>query len=107
MQNNIDYTFDSMCLTLVKDKILELSRELPCSVFLFGSRANGSFRRGSDIDIGVTNISQSDFLKLRDDVSIFWDESIVPYTIDLVNFDDVLEDFKEVALKETVLWKRG
>lgn len=105
MHDKIDYNFDIMCLNTIKDKVLELSSGYNCKVFLFGSRAKGKFKRGSDIDIGFQNITKEDFIKVRDELSLFWEESIVPYKIDLVNFDFVLDDFREVALKDIVLWK--
>lgn len=107
MHGNIDYTFDAMCLNTIRNKVLELTNGFKCKVFLFGSRANGTFKRGSDIDIGFQKISKEEFLKVRDELSIFWEDSIVPYKIDLVNFESTPDDFKKIALKEIVVWKKG
>lgn len=38
-------------------------------------------------------------------LNLLWEKSLVPHKIDFVNFDTVTESFKEVALKEIVLWK--
>lgn len=105
MDSSIDYAFESMCLSIIKDQVLLLTEEYSCKVFLFGSRANGTFRRGSDFDIGIKGLSKDEFLRVRDEFSLFWEDSIVPYKLDLVNFDIVKDEFKEVALREIVVWK--
>lgn len=107
MDSSIDYKFETMCLNIVKDKVLSLTQEYSCKVFLFGSRANGTFRRGSDFDIGIKDLPNDNFLKVRDELSLFWEDSIVPYKIDLVNFDSVRDEFKAIALKEIINWKNG
>lgn len=76
-------------------------------VVLFGSRALGTQRKGSDIDLALwgKNLGLSDILNISLDI----DDLFLPYKIDLLVFDNI----KEPALKEhinnfgVVLLQRG
>ena len=54
---------------------------------LFGSRAMGNFKNGSDIDIAILGdaISLSLILKLKND----FEESSLPYFVDIVNYNSI------------------
>ena len=56
-------------------------------VKLFGSRAKGNFKPGSDIDLAVMNkeVDENELLHLRSEI----DESSLPYRIDLVNYNNL------------------
>lgn len=58
-------------------------------VVLFGSRATGNFRNGSDIDLALKGIN----LHLEDvlDASIALDDLYLPYKIDLLIYDKIEE----------------
>ena len=53
-------------------------------VNLFGSRANGNYRLGSDVDLAIMNkgVSAKTLPKLRSD----FEDSSLPYNIDLVDY---------------------
>lgn len=89
----------------VKKMVLALLHDYPCTVFLFGSRADGTSRRGSDFDIGVMGLEQSVFAEVRSDLLGWVEGSIVPYNIDFVNFDTVNEEFKKFAMRYIITWK--
>lgn len=54
---------------------------------LFGSRAMGNFKNGSDIDIAILGdaISLSLILKPKND----FEESSLPYFVDIVNYNSI------------------
>lgn len=54
---------------------------------LYGSRAKGNYKNGSDIDITLSgkDLSLKVVYKILDDL----DELLLPYTIDLSIFDDI------------------
>lgn len=55
---------------------------------LYGSRAKGNFKRGSDIDLtlhGGASLTLNVLYKIMDDL----DELLLPYTIDLSLFDSI------------------
>ena len=54
------------------------------SVILFGSRAKGTFKKGSDIDLAIftESLSEEIILKLKED----FEESSLPYRVDIVHY---------------------
>ena len=72
-------------------------------VRLFGSRANGSFKKGSDIDLAVMNndISEQDIIKIRNE----FEESDIPFFVDFINYNTLPEsELKEHIKKAGVLF---
>lgn len=57
------------------------------TIYIFGSRAKGNFKTGSDIDLAIMNdnIEFTTILRLKNDL----EESSLPYKVDLVNFHDI------------------
>jgi predicted nucleotidyltransferase len=57
------------------------------TVVLFGSRAKGNFKSGSDIDLAIMNsdIPEETLIKIQNDFK----ESDLPYFVDLVNFQSL------------------
>lgn len=70
-------------------------------VFLFWSRAVWNYKNNSDYDIwilGKEKLNYIKYLKLKRLLNE------LPYLVDLVDFNTVDEDFKNLALKKTLLW---
>ena len=65
-------------------------------VYLFGSRAKGVCKPGSDVDLAIMNpgVSQDTMCSIQGE----FQESSLPYIIDVVNYPDV----KHRALKEHI-----
>lgn len=65
-------------------------------VFIFGSRAKGNYRPGSDIDLAIkgTEITEKDILNLHIKLS----ELDIPYKVDLLNYHTI----KEPELKDHI-----
>lgn len=71
-------------------------------LFIFGSRAAGNNRPGSDIDIGLegpTEISSEILAKIRADL----DDLKTLYTFDVVDFKNASPDFYKVAKQNIIL----
>lgn len=62
---------------------------------LFGSRAKGNYRQGSDIDIAVKGTVSKDVLSA---LLVAFDETVLPYFVDIVVYDHI----KNIALKEHI-----
>lgn len=93
-------------LDIIRGIVLQNIDRDKTSVFLFGSRANSTNRKFSDIDIGFMGqdkLSTRVLRKISDNI----EESRVPYHVDLVDFNTVDEKFKEKALKDIEIWNRG
>ena len=54
------------------------------NVFVFGSRAKGTYKQGSDIDLAIMNEGVKDMFirKMKSD----FEDSNLPYAVDLVNY---------------------
>lgn len=88
-----------------KEQMLDkIKKYLPhTKVYLFGSRARGDCLPESDIDIALDNGKKIDtriLSEIREEI----EESLIPYTVDIVDLHAVSSDFKESVKKEGVLW---
>ncbi len=104
-KTKISYSHEQKYLKIVKDIILEKASDFKCKVFLFGSRASNNYKFGADFDIGIEGLGDNDFFRIKYQALEQLEESIVPYKIDIVNFDEVGEDFKKEAYKKIEIWK--
>lgn len=92
---------DKSKTNLIKEiisKHLDLEK---CSVFIFGSRARGTSRKFSDVDIGIESsegISDSTLIKIEEDL----ENSDLPFTVDVVDFSKVSDKFKKFSKKTTI-----
>ncbi|MBT4289276.1 MAG: hypothetical protein HOD92_18270 [Deltaproteobacteria bacterium] len=55
--------------------------------------------------MAIESVDYEIFQRLNNLFYDFWEESIVPYKIDIVHFDTVNADFKREAKKKIVIWK--
>ena len=56
-------------------------------VILFGSRAMGNFKNGSDIDLALKGVELN--LKIINEISDEIDDLLLPYSFDLINFSHI------------------
>jgi predicted nucleotidyltransferase len=98
--------YENKYLTMLKRIILKLYSPYRCRIFLFGSRARDPDRRGSDYDIGISGLDSKLFYILKSKLLYETEESIIPYGIDIVNFDEADERFKNTALRNIKEWKK-
>lgn len=101
------YPIEDNYLSQTRDLVLKATTNLDCTVFLFGSRAHGVSRRSSDIDIGFCGLSEPIFTRLRDNLLSELEESVIPHHVDLVNMGTASSAFRNVAMKEVVVWKQS
>lgn len=96
----------------LKKKIVEIiNQKLDLShykIFLFGSRINGTADERSDIDIGIQSLDSYLPTGVISDLQLELDEKLpILQKIDLVDFNNVAEDFKKVALQNIeVIYER-
>ena len=62
-------------------------------IILFGSRAKGNFRNGSDIDLAVKGDNPDFHLLL--DIRITLDDLNLPWEIDIIDYDKAPVELKE------------
>ncbi|MBU4210907.1 nucleotidyltransferase domain-containing protein [Patescibacteria group bacterium] len=69
--------------------------------FVFGSRAVGKKRKFSDVDVGLISKGKMSVMK-KMAIEEELEESNIPYTVDVVDFYNVDEKFKKIALKKVI-----
>jgi predicted nucleotidyltransferase len=78
--------------------------EVPCHVYLFGSRAIGTAHPGSDADIAVA--AEADIGLPLSQARFALEESTIPYKVDLVDLSQTSLDFRRQVLAEgKLIWK--
>ncbi len=90
--------YRSILINIIEKHLVE------CKIYLFGSRAQGSHVRSSDIDIALDNqkeISSKILGLIKEEI----EKSIIPYFVDVVDLHSVDDKMKEQILKHGVLWK--
>jgi len=92
---------------LYKDIIVPIIvKYLPdAKIILYGSRARGDAREGSDIDVALDMGKEIDRLAM---VNIVGDleESSLPIHFDIVDFTKVSLDMQKRILRDGVIWKK-
>lgn len=70
-------------------------------LFLFGSRASGNAAKFADYDIGIQGqekVPRQILFQIKGDL----EESDLPVFVDVIDFNEATDKFKEVALMKTV-----
>lgn len=91
-------------INIAKQIVIDVIGDRDISVFIYGSRASENYRRDSDLDIGLLGkdrINKRIITEIKDKL----EESIVPYHVDVTDFNDVSEKFRNIALKNIDVWK--
>lgn len=69
-------------------KILSDNKNIE-EVIIYGSRAKGNFREGSDIDLAVKGtISADEIFSIKNTI----EESSIPYLVDLIVYDEIMSE---------------
>ncbi len=105
--SDIAIEYETKYLDMIRGMTLRVFQDHHCTIFLFGSRAEGKFQRGSDYDIGVSGLDDATFFRLKARLTDEVEESLIPYKADIVNFDKVSEEFRDIALRNIVVWKQN
>lgn len=72
-------------------------------IYLFGSRARKDYSSTSDIDIAIDIKKKIDSVVLSA-IKENIEESSIPFTVDVIDLNNVSEDFKNEILKDAVIW---
>ena len=93
--------------TQYKQLLIEIiHKHIPnCRIWLFGSRARKTHKEGADIDLAV-DAGRALTLNEVSEVKEAIGESDIPLFVDLVDINNVSEDFLHNIKKEWVEWTR-
>jgi len=88
-------------MKLNKNQINRVKKAGVSLVYLFGSQVEKKQSAFSDIDIGIETKR-----KIRgstiEEIKELFEESDIPYTVDVVDFSDVSDKFKKVAKQKVI-----
>ena len=92
-----------------KDKqnlIRTIKKHLPsCEIYLFGSRAMGTERHYSDIDLAIKtscHIEHSILNLINEDIEIL----NIPFFVDIVDYHAVYDEMRTFIDKTGILWSK-
>ena len=71
--------------------------------YVFGSRAKGTNKKYSDIDIAVDLNGKKLDVSILGKILIEFQESTLPYEVDVVDLNSIDEDFRNLIKKDLVL----
>ncbi len=91
-------------LQTAKNIVLQQLSKQPIQAYLFGSRAKNTARRNSDIDIALLS-NNIDISLITSQLREAFEESDIPYHVDIVDLNAVDEEMKQKILKEAIQWK--
>lgn len=82
-----------------------LREHLPAGakVWVFGSRAKGNAKKYSDLDLAIQLQDAALTLELLTALSHAFEESALPYKVDLVDLSTVTPDFRCLIEKDSVI----
>lgn len=92
---------DQQTLNFLKKTVRTHLPDKSYKAFVFGSRATNTNRKFSDIDLGIMGpkpLPSNVYVSLDQD----FQESDLPYRVDLVDFSNVTEKFKEASLSSII-----
>jgi len=76
-----------------------------CTIYLFGSRAQDTEKAGSDVDIAIdagSIIKHKIILNILNDI----DDTTIPMKVDIIDLQNVKENFKKEVLSQgIIIWK--
>jgi type I restriction enzyme S subunit len=84
-------------LRIIKDIIGEYAAD--CKVYAFGSRVKNTQKRFSDLDLFFDAEKKMGFLRIQKIKEAF-QESDLPYRVDVVDYNDISEKFREITSGE-------
>ncbi|MBU6197461.1 MAG: restriction endonuclease subunit S [Cyanobacteria bacterium REEB446] len=87
-------------------KILKDNLEEGTYVFAFGSRANWTAKQSSDLDLAMDGFGMKLDKKIKSNLEDAFEESDLPYKVDVVDLNSVSESFREAIQDQLVrvLW---
>ncbi len=100
---SLDAVHSDEILAQVREIILNMLGDRDALVYLFGSWASGSARSVSDIDVAIDplqSLPRGFLAELRER----FEESTIPYRVEIVDLSDSDPDFRNRVLKEGIRW---
>ena len=86
-------------LRQIKSLVSETAKNQKIKVFIFGSSIKE--KKFGDIDVGISGkIDDTTINKLKES----FEDSTLPYFVDVINFNKASKDFKNNVMDQKILW---
>lgn len=82
-----------------REIINNIINEYPYEFYAYGSRVKGDFTKGSDLDILIKSDNQIP-IKIIEELKLKFNESRIPYIVNIVIFNDISDDFFNLIKKD-------
>ena len=69
-------------------------------LYIFGSRVKGNAKKYSDIDLAIESNELTDKIKSR--LDFLFENSTIPYEIDIINLNTITENFRNCIINDLV-----
>ncbi len=90
-------------LKFILDQVVKPLKATGSKVYLFGSRANGKYKKFSDVDLlYVFEANQPVSLSLISQITVKIDESEFPYKVDLVSNRELADSYRASVNSEKI-----
>ncbi len=86
----------------IRETVYKHLPEEEYETFIYGSRADGTAQKWSDIDVGIRGKRGEISGVLLEDIREELEKSDIPYKVEVVDFAKVANSFRDFALKEVV-----
>jgi predicted nucleotidyltransferase len=83
-------------LSIVCKILNENLKDLNSNVYVFGSRAIGTAKKYSDLDLAIDYCGQKIPFEVYAKLSISFENSLLPYKVDIIDLNLVSDQFKKV-----------
>lgn len=83
--------------------ILQQILSCQAKIWIFGSRATGKAKRYSDVDLAIETNNKNLDLKTLGILDVLFEESELPWKVDLVDYNNVSKNFRSIIDHEKQL----
>jgi len=88
-------------INFIKETLKQYVPNPEAEFYIFGSRADGRYKKYSDVDIAVNSPDFTLDNKLK--LLSYFENSAFPYEVDIVDLNNITEDFKNLIKDNLVL----
>jgi len=88
-------------LDFIKETLKKYISNSDAKFYIFGSRAKGTYKEYSDVDIAIDCPDLTPNVKSK--LELEFENSIFPYEVDIVDLNNITESFKNLIQDELVI----
>ena len=88
-------------LNFIKETLKKYIPNSNAKFYIFGSRAKGTYKEYSDVDIAIDSSDLTSDIKSK--LELEFENSTFPYEVDIVDLNNIKENFKNLIQDDLVL----